>query len=88
MGQVQPKLGQRAHPEATVNKQTFGDKLSAESQACLHLVTVQGGNLVHRNLAFEGALELQQDNGAVKCLEVTVWAACYFTIERVGSQQD
>ena len=84
MGQIHPKLGQRAHPEATVDKQPFGDKLSAEGQPCLHLVAVQGWDLVHHNLAFEGAFELQQDNGAVQCLEVTVGAACYFAVGRVS----
>ena len=83
VGQVHPKLGQRAHPEVTVDKQPFGNKLSAESQPCLHLVTVHGWDLVHHNLACEGTLELQQDNGAVKSFEVTVWAAGYFAIERV-----
>ena len=57
VGQVHPKLGQRAHPEATVDKQPFGDKLSAESQPCLHLVAVQGWDLVHHNLALEGVLD-------------------------------
>ena len=84
MGQGQPKLGQRAHPEATVDKEPFSDKLSAESQPCLHLVAVQGGDLVHRNLALERALDLQQDQGLVKGLEVTVGAACYFAVERVS----
>ena len=81
--QVHSKLGQRAHPETTVNKQAFGDKLAAECQPCLHLVAVEGRCLVYRNLAFERALELQQDNGTVKRLEVTVWTAGYFAIERV-----
>ena len=70
--QVHTKLGQGAHPETTINKQTFGDKLAAESQPCLHLVAVEGRDLVYHNLAFERALELQQDNGSVKSLEVTV----------------
>ena len=83
MGQVHPKLGQGAHPETTVNKQAFGDKLTAESQPCLHLVAVECRCLVCRNLAFERALELQQDNGSVKSLEVTVWAASYFAVERM-----
>ena len=38
--QVQSKLGQTAHPKAAVDKEPFGDKLSAESQPCLHLVAV------------------------------------------------
>ena len=84
VGQVQPRLGQGAHPETTVNKQAFGDKLTAESQTCLDLVTVERWDLVDRNLAFERALELQQDNGAVKCLEVAVWTAGYFAIKRVA----
>ena len=81
--QVHPKLRQRAHPETSVNKQAFGDKLTAESQPCLHLIAIEGRYIVYRNLAFEGALELQQDNGPVKGLEVTVWTAGYFTIERM-----
>ena len=81
--QVHPKMGQGAHPETTVNKQAFGDKLSAESQPGLHLVAVEGWGLVDHNLACERALELQQDNGPVKSFEVTVWAAAYFTVERV-----
>ena len=83
MCQVHPKLGQGAHPETTVNKQTFGDKLTAESQPCLYLVAVECRYLVSHNLASERALELQQDNGPVKSLEVTVWTAGYFAIERV-----
>ena len=59
--QVHPKLRQRAHPETSVNKQAFGDKLTAESQPCLHLIAIEGRYIVYRNLAFEGALELQQD---------------------------
>ena len=80
---VHPEMGQGAHPETTVNKQAFGDVLAAESQPCLHLIAVEGGDLVYHNLACEGALELQQDNGAVKRLEVTVWTAGYFAIEWV-----
>ena len=49
----------------------------------MHLVAVKCWYLVYRNLAFERAFELQQDNGPVKGLEVTVWAAGYFVIERV-----
>ena len=81
--QVHPNLGQGAHPETTVNEQAFGDKLTAESQPCWHLVAVEGRYLVYHNLAFERALELQQDNGTVKSLEVTVWTAGYFAIEGV-----
>ena len=84
MVQVQPKLGQRAQPEATVDKEPFGDKISAESQPCLHLVAVQSGNLVNRNLACEGALDLQQDYRLVKGLKVTVGTACYLAVERVS----
>ena len=83
MCQVHSKLGQGAHPETTVNKQALGDKLTAESQSCLHLVAVECWDLVDHNLAFERTLELQQDNGAVKSLEITVWAAGYFAIKRV-----
>ena len=83
VGQVHPKLGQGAHLETTVNKQTFGDKPTAESKPCLYLVAVECRYLVYHNLAFEWALELQQDNGPIKCFEVTVWAAGYFAIERV-----
>ena len=61
MVQVYPKLGQTAHPEATVNKKPFGNELSAESQPCLHLVTVHSGDFVNRNLSFERTLDLQQD---------------------------
>ena len=53
----------------------------------LHLVAVECWDPVDRNLAFERTLELQQDNGAVKSLEVTVWAASYFAIERVVLSQ-
>ena len=84
MTQVQPKLGQRAHPEATVDKVPLGYKISAKSQTCLHLVTAQGRDLVHSNRAVEGALELQQDDVAVKRFKVTVGAACDFTVKRVG----
>ena len=62
----------------------FGNKLSAEGQTCLHLVAVQGWDLVHRNLALEGALDFQQDQGVVKGLEVTVGAASYFAVKRVS----
>ena len=79
VGQVHPKLGQGAHPETTVNKQAFGNKLTAESQPCLQL----GRCFVYCNLPFERALELQQDNRPVKGLEVTIWTAGYFAIERV-----
>ena len=82
--QVHPKLGQTAHPEATVNKEPFGDKLSAESQPCLHLVAVQSWDLVNRNLARERTLDLQQGQRLVKGLEVTVGAACYLAVERVS----
>ena len=61
MVQVHPKLGQTAHPEVTVNKEPFGDELSAESQPCLHLVTVHSWNLISRNLSRERTLDLQQD---------------------------
>ena len=84
VGQVHPKLRQSAHPEATVGEQPFGDKISAEGQPCLHLVAVQGWDLVHRNLACEGALDLRQDQRVVKGLEVTVGAASYFAVERVS----
>ena len=50
----------------------------------MHLVAVQGRNLVHRNLALVGALDLQQDQRLVKGLKVTVGAACYFALERVS----
>ena len=79
-----PKLGQTAHPEATVDKEPFGDKLSAEGQPCLHLVAVQSWDLVNRNLARERTLDLQQGQRLVKGLEVTVGAACYLTVERVS----
>ena len=49
----------------------------------MHLVAVECRYLVHHNLAFERALKLQQDNGPVKSLEVTVWTTGYFAIERV-----
>ena len=84
VAQVHPKLGQRAHPEATVDKEPFGDKISAESQPCLHLVVVQRGDLVNRNLACEGALDLQHEQRLVKGLEVTVGAACHLAVERVS----
>ena len=84
MIQGHPKLGQRAHPKATVDEEPFGNKISAEGQPCLHLVAVQSGDLVHRNLAREGALDLQQDQGLVQGLEVTIGAASYFAVERVS----
>ena len=61
MVQVYPKLGQTAHPEVTVNKEPFGNELSAEGQPCLQLVTVHSWDLVNRNLSFERTLDLQQD---------------------------
>ena len=84
VAQVHPKLGQSAHPEATVDKEPFGDKISAESQPCLHLVAVQGGDLVNCNLACEGALDLQQGQRLVKVLEVTVGTACYLAVKWVS----
>ena len=44
---VKPKLGKGAHPETTINEQAFCNKLTAESQPCLHLVAVEGWYLVH-----------------------------------------
>ena len=79
---VQPKLAQGAHPEAAASKQTCGHKLSAESQPCLHLIAVHLGYGLHCKLACEGTLDLHQDNGTVKGLEVTIRAAGYFTVER------
>ena len=83
MCQVHSKLGQRAHPETSVNKQTFSNKLTAESQPCLYLIAVEDRCFVYRNLPFKRALELQQNNRPVKGLEVTIWTAGYFAIERV-----
>ena len=85
--QVHPKLGQRAHPKATVNKEPFGDKLSAEGQPCLHLIAVQGGDLVNRNHARERTLDLQQGQRLVKVLEETIGAACYLAVKRVSLGQ-
>ena len=59
--QVYPKLGQTAHPEVTVNKEPFGNEVSAECQPCLHLIAVQSWDLESRNLSFERTLDLQQD---------------------------
>ena len=81
--QVQPELGQRTHAKVTVNKQTLGDKVTTKSKPCLDLITVEDRNLVPHNLACERALDLQQDNGAVKRLKVTVRTAGYFAIKRV-----
>ena len=81
MCKVHSKMRQGAHPETTINEQAFCNKLAAESQPCLHLVAVEGWYLVHHNLSLERALELQQDNGPVQGLEVTVWTAGQFAIE-------
>ena len=81
--QVHPEMRQGAHTKVTVHKQTLGDMITAKGQACLDMITVESRDLVHHNLACEWALELQQDNGAVKRLEVTVRTAGYFAIERM-----
>ena len=60
--QVHPKMGQSAHPKATVDKEPFGDKLSAEGQPCLHLVAVKAGILLTAILRVKGHLISSKTN--------------------------